>query len=80
MSFIGFLVSLVALVFTLIALIPFLGWLNWFILPFAVLGVVLSAIGISRGGMRPLGLLGLALGATAIIMACVRLIIGWGVL
>jgi hypothetical protein len=80
MSFIGFLVSLVALVFTLIALIPFLGWMNWFILPFAVLGLTLSAIGLSRGGMRPLGVLGVTLAATAIILACIKLIIGWGVI
>lgn len=80
MNFIGFLVSLVALVFTMIALIPFLGWLNWLILPFAVLGLTLSTVGLSRGGMRPLGVLGVSLGAAAVVIACVRLIIGWGVL
>jgi hypothetical protein len=81
MGFIGFLISAVAVFFALIAWLDvFLLWLNWFILPFAVLGLTLSAISLSRGGMRPLGVLGVTLAAAAIILACIKLIIGWGVI
>jgi hypothetical protein len=80
MGVVGFIFSLVSAGFMIIGLIPFLGLINWFTtLPAAIVGVVLSAIGLSRskGG---LAVPGLVIGIVVIVIASGRLIIGCGII
>jgi ABC-type multidrug transport system permease subunit len=80
MGFIGFVMSVVGLVFMAIALIPFLGWINWFVIPFTITGLIVSYMGIVRGGGRLLGIIGVILCIVVIAISTVRLIIGLGII
>jgi hypothetical protein len=80
MGIAGFIISILSLFFGVIALIPFLGWLNWFVIPFAILGLTLSILGIIRGSGRLLGVIGAILCSVTIPIGVVRLIIGFGIL
>jgi hypothetical protein len=81
MGILGFLISLVALVFLLVGLVPFLGWLNWFTtLPVAVLGAVLSGIGLARNQRSRMAIAGLIISVSIIAVALVRLSMGGGIL
>jgi hypothetical protein len=80
MGFVGFLMAVVGFVFLAIALIPFLGWLNWFVIPFTMVGLIFSYMGIVRGGGRLLGILGLILCVAVLIVSTIRLIIGLGII
>lgn len=72
MKTIGRLFGIVALLLMVIGLIPFFGWLNWIGIPLSILGLFLSAIGKSNGGM--------VICAVAIIVGLLRLFIGGGIL
>ncbi len=65
----------------IIGFFPCLGWFNWFNLPVAILGVILSAIALSRddGESRGMCITGLILSIAAILIGVFRLIIGLGV-
>jgi hypothetical protein len=60
----------VALLWALIAFIPFLGWANWFIIPLAVVGALIGAVGRAKWG-RNLNLI-------VIVIALMRLHLGGG--
>ena len=47
MGIISLLWGIVALLWMLLAFIPMLGWGNWFMIPFAVVGAIIAAIGIA---------------------------------
>ena len=80
MGLIGFIISLFAGLFMLIGLIPFLGWMNWFTtLPLGVLAVIFSAIAVGRN-RSVLGTAGLVIGIVVLVVAFLRLWIGWGVI
>jgi hypothetical protein len=55
----------------LLAFIPLLGWLNWVNIPFAIIGLIISALVKSNGGMVLCGI--------AIILGMLRLMLGGGV-
>jgi len=80
MGFKGFVISMLSLFFGIIAFFPFLGWLNWFVIPSAILGLVLSFVGVIKGGGRLLGILGFIISAVVVIVATLRLIIGLGII
>jgi hypothetical protein len=80
-SILGFILSLLAVVFLIIGLIPLLGWLNWITsLPTAVISMVFSLIGASRGLLKGLGIAGAAISGAVIIFALFRLFLGGGIL
>ena len=81
MGIIGLIISSVAILFLLIGLIPFLGWLNWFTtIPTAVLGAIISGIGIARLSAKNAGVTGLIIGLVVLGVAIFRLSIGGGIL
>jgi hypothetical protein len=80
-SILGFVLSLLAVVFLIIGLIPLLGWLNWITsLPMAVISLVFSLIGASRGLLKGLGIAGATISGAVIIFALFRLFLGGGIL
>ena len=82
MGLISLVWGIFALLWMLLAFVPLLGWGNWFMIPFAVVGAILAAIGIAltdpakRGRAKA----GLLLNAVAIVAGAIRLLLGDGVL
>jgi hypothetical protein len=72
MNVISVIIGLVALAIALVGFIPLLGWLNWFVIPGAVVGLVLGLISKETNG-RNINLVVLAL-------AIIRLALGGGIL
>lgn len=74
--------GIVALMWMLLALIPLLGWGNWFLIPFAVVGAIIAAVGMvfSSPGRRGRAKTGLLLNALVIVVAIVRLHLGGGLI
>ena len=74
--------GIVALLWMLLALIPLLGWGNWFLIPFAVVGAIIAAVGMVFGsaGHRGRAKTGLLLNALVIVVAIVRLHLGGGLI
>jgi hypothetical protein len=72
MNVISVIIGLVALVIALVGFIPLLGWLNWFVIPGAVVGLVLGLMSQKTSG-RNINLVVLAL-------AIIRLALGGGIL
>jgi hypothetical protein len=65
-------IGLMALLIALVGFIPLLGWLNWFVIPGAVVGLVLGLLSQKASG-RNINLVVLAL-------AMIRLALGGGIL
>ena len=82
MGLISLLWGIVAMLWMMLAFIPLLGWGNWFMIPFAVVGAILGAIGIAitapqnRGRAKA----GLILNVVAIVVGAMRLSLGGGIL
>ena len=72
MKLIGFLFGLIALLAMLIAFIPMLGWLNWIVIPFAIIGLIISGLTNSRTGKT--------FCIVVIFFGILRLILGGGIL
>ena len=72
MQTVGRIFGIMALIGMIIGLIPLLGWLNWFNIPLAILGLILSIVGKSKGGT--------IIFIVAIFFGLVRLILGGGLL
>ena len=72
MKTIGRIFGILALIVMVIGLIPFFGWLNWVGIPLAILGLILSVIGKSNGGM--------VICAVAIVVGLLRLFMGGGII
>lgn len=71
MKTIGRIFGILALIGMLIGLIPLFGWLNWINIPLAILGLLLSIIGKSKGGI--------IICVVAIFFGLLRLILGGGI-
>jgi len=65
------LVGLVALLLAIPSAIPFLGWGNWVVLPIAVIGAGFGALSRSNHGRN--------FCLVVFVIACVRLMVGGGV-
>lgn len=80
MGIISLIWGIFALLWMLLAFIPLLGWGNWFMIPFAVVGAIIAAIGIAvtdparRGRAKT----GLVLNVIAIVVGALRLMLGGG--
>lgn len=68
----GTLFGIISLVLMLVAFLPLLGWLNWLVIPFAVIGLIISSLGNANGGRTMNGV--------AIIVGIIRLVWGGGIL
>lgn len=82
MGLISVLWGIVALLWMMLAFIPLLGWGNWFMIPFAVVGAIIAAIGmaLSSPGNRGRAKTGLILNVVAIVVGAIRLSLGGGLL
>ncbi len=72
MKTLGLILGILAALGMLLAFIPLFGWLNWLNIPFAILGLIFSVIGKSRGGT--------ILCIVAILFGILRLALGGGIL
>lgn len=81
MGVISLLWGIVAVLWMVLAFIPLLGWGNWFMIPFAAIGVVLSAIAIAltRPENRGRAKTALVLNILAVAFGIVRLTLGGGI-
>lgn len=81
MGIVSVLWGIVSIVWMLVAFVPLLGWGNWFMLPFAGMGLVFSALAYVLTG--PLGKgrakVGLLLNSVALVFGVIRLMLGGGV-
>lgn len=68
----GLFIGILSFIGMCVALIPLLGWMNWFNIPFAVIGLIFSIIGKSKGGM--------IFNILAIVFGFLRLLLGGGLL
>lgn len=80
MGLISLLWGIVSMLMMVLFFIPLLGWGNWFVIPFAVIGAIIAAIGIAftapanRGRAKT----GLLLNGLVIVVGIVRLSLGGG--
>ena len=72
LNIVSLIIGLVAFLFALVAFIPLLGWANWLIIPLAIVGAVVGAIGPSKTG-RNLNLI-------VIVVGVLRLMLGGGII
>ena len=72
MNVLSTIIGIVALIIALVGFIPLLGWLNWFVIPLAVVGLVMGLMSRQASG-RNINLVVLAL-------AMIRLALGGGIL
>jgi hypothetical protein len=72
LNLLSLVIGAVSLLLSLVAFIPLLGWANWFILPLAIIGLVLGMLSRSKSGRN--------LNLVVIIIGVVRLILGGGIL
>ncbi len=72
MKTLGLILGVIAAIGMLIAFIPLFGWLNWINIPIAIIGLIISAVGKSNGGMVLCGI--------AVMFGIIRLILGGGIL
>jgi hypothetical protein len=82
MGLISLVWGIVAMCFMLVALIPLVGWANWIVIPFAAIGAIIGAIGVmvSDRGNNGRAKAGLVLNAVVVVVAIVRLNLGFGVI
>ena len=82
MGLISLIWGIVAMFLMVIALIPLVGWANWLVIPFAAVGAVIGALGVmfSSKGSNGRAKAGLVLNAIVIVVAAVRLNMGFGVI
>jgi tetrahydromethanopterin S-methyltransferase subunit C len=64
-------IGAVALVLSLIAFLPLVGWANWFIIPIAVVGLVIGVLSRSNSGRN--------LNIVVICVGVIRLMLGGGI-
>ena len=72
MQTVGRIFGVIAIIGMVLGMIPFLGWLNWFNIPLAILGLILSIVGKSKGGI--------IICTVAIFFGLLRLMLGGGLL
>lgn len=72
MKLIGTIWGIVSILITALAFIPFFGWLNWATIPFALVGLVASALVDSEDGRLLCG--------ASLVIGIIRLYLGGGLL
>ena len=72
MKTLGRIFGVLAICGMLLGMIPLLGWLNWFNIPLAIIGLLVSILGKSRGWI--------IICVVAIFFGLLRLMLGGGIL
>ena len=72
LNLVSIIIGLVALVCAAVAFIPLLGWANWLIIPLALVGAGIGAMGNGNAGRN--------LNLFVVVVGIVRLMIGGGIL
>lgn len=74
--------GILAILGMLVGLFPCLGSLNWLNIPFSIIGLIISAVGLSRADSsnKNTATAGLVLCIIALVVGMIRLVIGGGVL
>ena len=82
MGLISVIWGIVALLWMLLAFIPLLGWGNWFMIPFAIVGAIIGAIGYALTSPQNRGRAktGILLNVAAAVIGAVRLSMGGGII
>ena len=80
MQVIGFIMGILSILGMLLGLVPLLGWLNWLVIPFAVIGLIISIVGIAIAKRGGIGIAGIILCSIALFISIPRLIIGGGII
>ena len=70
MNLISILIGVAALVGALVGFIPLLGWLNWFVIPLAIVGLIVGLMTRETSGRN--------VNAVVLVLAIVRLSLGGG--
>ena len=65
----------------LVAFVPCFGWLNWAVIPFALVGLVISGLAYVGSSQDRRGgpIIGLITCSTAVVFGIIRLMVGGGV-
>lgn len=71
LNIVSIIIGLVALALAAVAFLPLLGWANWLIIPLAVIGAGVGAVGGSKTGRN--------LNIVVIIIGVLRLMLGGGI-
>lgn len=71
-NLVSIIIGFVALVLAALAFLPLLGWANWLIIPLALIGAGIGAMGVGKAGRN--------LNLFVIIVGIVRLVIGGGII
>ena len=72
LNLVSIIIGFVALVLAALAFLPLLGWANWLIIPLALIGAGIGAVGVGKAGRN--------LNLFVIIVGIVRLVIGGGII
>lgn len=82
MGVISLIWGIVSLLWMALAFVPLLGWGNWFLIPFAVVGALVAAIGllVTPAGQRGRAKAGLLINLVVIGVGCFRLGLGGGII
>ena len=81
MNIAGLVMGILSIIGMAIGLIPLLGWMNWGVIPFAVIGLLVSIVGVvGARNNKGLGMAGIVLCVIAIVVGAIRLVIGFGVI
>lgn len=72
LNLVSIIIGLIAFLCALVAFIPLLGWLNWLIIPLALVGTIIGALGGAKSGRN--------LNLFVIVVGVLRLMLGGGIL
>ena len=72
LNLVSIIIGFVALVLAALAFLPLLGWANWLIIPLALIGAGIGAIGAGKSGRN--------LNLFVAVVGIVRLMIGGGII
>ena len=76
----GLILGILAIVGALIAFIPFFGWMNWGVIPFSMVGIIISSIATATTKEeKGQAITGIILSTIALLISVPRLIIGGGI-
>ncbi|TCD12797.1 hypothetical protein EZ449_01765 [Pedobacter frigidisoli] len=84
MKIAGLIIGILAILGMILAFIPCIGALNWINIPFAVLGLIFSILGLNQdqrtGLPKGTSIAGIIMCAIAIFFGLIRLILGGGII
>ncbi len=74
--------GILAFIGMFVAFFPCLGSLNWLNIPFSAVGLIVSivALATTKGPSKGMAIAGLVLCALGVLLGCIRLVLGFGIL